>query len=70
MILAENLNDFLKYAQRKVVIFDDNESGREEENDTKDNPFLNTWEKQTMFDEDAVAFLNEKVPLSTLRDAA
>ncbi len=70
MILAENLGDFLKYAQRKVVIFDYDESGREEGTNSNDDPFLRTWEKQTMFDDDTVAFLNEKVPLSILREAA
>ena len=70
MILAENLNDFLKYAQRKPVIFDYDESNREEGTSLKDSENLSAWENRTMFDNDAVAFLNEKVPLSTLREAA
>ena len=70
MILAGNLEDFLKFAQRKAAIFDWNESNREEGTNMKEYPGLSVWETRTMFDEDAVAFLNEKVPLSVLREAA
>ncbi len=70
MILAQNLDDFLQFAQRKAVIFDWDETGREEGTSVNDDKFLSAWENRTMFDSDAVAFLNEKVPLSVLRQAA
>ena len=70
MTLAENLNDFLKYAQRKPVIFTWDDTGREEGTSLKGDEKLSAWETRTMFDEDSVAFLNEKVPLSALREAA
>ncbi|CAN5447591.1 hypothetical protein BH10ACI1_BH10ACI1_13630 [soil metagenome] len=70
MVLSENLGDFLKFAQRKAALFDWDETGREEGTSLKDDPNLRAWETRTMFDEDSVAFLNEKVPLSVLRDAA
>lgn len=70
MILAENLSDFLKYAPRKAAIFDWDDTGREEGTSLKNDPNLSAWENRTMFDTDAVAFLNEKVPLSVLREAA
>jgi hypothetical protein len=70
MILAENLNDFLKYAQRRAVVFAWDYSDREEPSSMKDEPRLAAWETRTMFDADATAFLNEKVPLVLLREAA
>jgi hypothetical protein len=70
MTVAENLNDFLKYAQRKAAVFTWDIADREEPTDLKDFEKLNAWETRTMFDDDAAAFLNEKVPLSVLREAA
>jgi hypothetical protein len=70
MILAENLNDFLKYAQRRAAMFAWDYSDREEPTSMKDEPRLAPWETRTMFDDDAAAFLNEKLPLSVLREAA
>ncbi len=70
MAVAANLEEFLKYAQRKAAIFDWNDTGREEGTDLKDDVRLRPWIDRPMFDDDAVAFLNEKVPLSTLRAAA
>ncbi|MEP6903498.1 MAG: hypothetical protein ABJA66_17380 [Actinomycetota bacterium] len=70
MALAENLEDFLKDAQRKPVIFEWDENDREEGTSVKDDEYLNAWENRTMFDEDSVAFFNEKMPLSVLRQAA
>jgi hypothetical protein len=80
MIFAENLDDFLKYAQRRAATFvwsdDANEEGTDlnspavfdgtDQFDKKMQP----WARRTMFDEDAVAFFNEKMPLSVLRQAA
>jgi hypothetical protein len=70
MTLAENLDDFLKYAQRKAAIFDWDENDREEGTSLKDNQYLKDWENRAMFDTDSVAFFNEKMPLSVLRQAA
>lgn len=68
--LAGNLNDFLKHAQRKAAMFSWDYADREEPTSMKDDEKLSAWETRVMFDDDAVAFLNEKVPLSTLREAA
>lgn len=68
--LAANLSEFLKFAQRRAVIFDWGEDGREEGTSTDEDGAAKTWKDRTMFDTDAVAFLNEKMPLSVLREAA
>jgi hypothetical protein len=68
--LAADLGEFLKFAQRQAAIFDWDENGREEGADLTNESVLAAWKDRPMFDDDAVAFLNEKVPLSTLRKAA
>lgn len=68
--LAADLSEFLTFAQRRAAIFDWDENGREEGTDISDDAILKPWKDRTMFDHDAVAFLNEKVPISTLRAAA
>lgn len=70
MILSDNLNDFLKFAQRKPVLFSWDDNDREEPSDISKDERLKGWESRTMFDVDAVTFLNENVPLSTLKEAA
>ncbi len=70
MTLAVNLDDFLKFAQRKPVIFTWDDTDREEGTSLKDDEYLKAWEKRTMFDEDSTVFFNEKMPLSVLRQAA
>ncbi len=70
MILAENPAEFIKYAQRKAATFVWSDDANEEGDDLKDNEELSPWKNRTMFDEDATAFLNEKMPLSLLREAA
>lgn len=70
MIIAENLEDFLKFAQRRAAIFTWNDNNREEPANLSGETILKNWEKREMFDMDAVAFLNEKVPLAVLREAA
>ena len=70
MILAENLTEFLKYARRKAATFVWSDDVNEEGDDLKANTELLPWKNRTMFDEDATAFLNEKMPLSMLREAA
>ncbi|MEZ5426446.1 MAG: hypothetical protein R2747_09285 [Pyrinomonadaceae bacterium] len=68
--LATDLEEFLKYAPRRAAIFDWDETGREEGTNLSDDQALKPWENRPMFDSDATAFLNEKVPLSVLREAA
>jgi hypothetical protein len=70
LTLAENLDDFLKFAPRKPVIFAWDEVNREEPANLADDENLSAWENRAMFDMDAVAFLNEKAPLAVLREAA
>ena len=70
MIVSENLAEFLKFAPRKASIFvwsDDDSEGGTSLQDDKD---MRVWTDRTMFDADAVAFFNEKLPLSVLREAA
>lgn len=70
MILSENLAEFLKYAQRNAATFIYSDDANEEGDDLKSNTQLQPWTKRKMFDADATAFLNEKMPLSVLREAA
>lgn len=70
MILSDNLADFLKFAQRKPVMFSWDDNNREEPTDISTDEKLKGWDTRTMFDLDAVTFLNENVPLSTLKEAA
>lgn len=72
MAVAANLDEFLKYAQRHPTLFvwsdDGNEAGDPLGKNSDKN--LLDWKNRTMFDEDSVAFFNEKMPLSVLREAA
>ena len=70
MILAENLAEFLKYAQRKAATFVWSDDGNEQGDDLKAGDPLQPWAKREMFDEDSTAFFNEKMPLAVLREAA
>lgn len=70
MIVAENLDEFLKFAQRKAATFIWSDDGNERGDDLKNNKELLPWQNRTMFDEDSVAFFNERMPLSVLREAA
>ncbi len=70
MILSDNLTDFMKFAQRKPVMFTWDDNDREEPTDISTDEKLKGWNTRTMFDVDAVTFLNENVPLSTLKEAA
>ncbi|MDQ6788488.1 MAG: hypothetical protein M3033_16920 [Acidobacteriota bacterium] len=67
---AQNLNEFLQFAQRKPSLFVWSYDPTQEGDDLKDDAELGVWKNRPMFDEDAVAFMNEKMPLSTLRQAA
>lgn len=79
--VSENLDEFLRDAQRRPAVFtwsdDANEEGINteikqifDETDYSFDKKMLPWTKQTMFDEDAVAFFNEKMPLSVLKQAA
>ena len=70
MILAEDLTEFLKYARRKAATFVWSDDANEQGEDLKSDKELQPWTKREMFDEDSVAFFNEKMPLSVLREAA
>ncbi len=70
MALAENLADFLKFAQRKAATFVWSDDPTEAGDDLQSDKNLQPWTQREMFDEDAVAFFNEKMPLSVLREAA
>ena len=70
MILSENLAEFLKFAQRKAATFVWSDDATEAGDDLQSDKDLQPWTKREMFDEDSVAFLNEKMPLSILREAA
>ena len=70
MIFATDLEDFLKFAQRKPVMFSWNETEREEPASLDEEEKLKSWGNRAMFDADGAAFLNEKAPLSVLRKAA
>ena len=70
LILAENLAEFLKYAPRKAATFVWSDDGNEGGDDLKDDKDLQPWTNRAMFDEDSVAFMNEKMPLAALREAA
>lgn len=70
MIVAENLDEFLKFAQRRAATFVWSDDFNEEGDDLKSDKDLQSWTNRTMFDEDSVAFFNEKMPLSVLRQAA
>lgn len=70
MILAENMEDFLKYAERKPAAFVWSDDGNEGGDDPKNDPQTGIWANRVMFDTDAAAFFNEKMPLATLRQAA
>jgi len=70
MQLAENLDDFLKFAQRRASTFVWSDDTNEEGDDLKNDKALAIWKDRPMFDYDSVEIFNEKMPLSTLRQAA
>ncbi|MGI8468023.1 MAG: hypothetical protein ACR2N3_06175 [Pyrinomonadaceae bacterium] len=76
MILAENLDEFLKFAQRRASVFswDGGDSDYETLNDeptgedylAEERP----WKDRTMFDADARQVFERQMPLSILKQAA
>jgi hypothetical protein len=67
-VFATSLDDYLKYAQRRPAIFSWGDDSREEPAELEGN--LAAWKDRAMFDADAALFLNERVPLSVLKQAA
>lgn len=70
MMLANDLEDFLKYAQRQPSAFSWDDDGRENAIDIKEDEELRALAGRNMFDNDAAHILNERFPLSMLREAA
>lgn len=67
-VFATSLDDYLKYAQRMPAIFSWGDDDREEPAEVEGK--LAEWKDRAMFDADAALFLNERVPLSVLKEAA
>lgn len=70
MQLADNLEDYLKFAQRQAATFVWSDDANEEGDDLKNDSDMQIWKDRTMFDVDSVNQFNQKVPLSVLRQAA
>lgn len=70
MLLASDLEDFLKYAQRQPAAFSWDDDGRENPADVSDDEELKIWAGRAMLDVDASRIMNEQFPLSMLREAA
>jgi hypothetical protein len=69
--LASNLFEFLTYAQRVPAGFSWDEDGREQPEEIAQNDDLKVFsDGRTLFDVDAAKILNEKMPLSVLKNAA
>jgi hypothetical protein len=78
LVLAQDLNEFVKFSQRRAVIFAYDESEflpvdvnalpkAGEEDYTKNE---RAWAKRTMFDADAVRVMNTQLPLAVLTQLA
>jgi hypothetical protein len=68
MILAENLADFVKFAQRIPADFVETEN--EQEVSAKDYPEAVALKNKKMFDTDASDFINTGIPLASMRELA
>lgn len=71
MLTAKNLDEFLKFAQRKAVAFTHNSSYDETEQIMKEEDRywekrVLAWRNNQMFDEDSIKFFNESFSLSGL----
>jgi hypothetical protein len=70
MMVAANLDEFLKFAQRQPAAYSWDDDGRENPIDIKDDEDLKTWGGRSLLDADATKILNEQFPLGQLREAA
>ncbi|MGB9181785.1 MAG: hypothetical protein WCB68_21320 [Pyrinomonadaceae bacterium] len=69
MTVARNLDEFLRFAQRSPTALSYDEDGREIPVEFEKDDENKKYMGQTMFDVDSIRILNEKMPLSVLRDA-
>lgn len=70
MLLATDLEEFLKYAQRPPAAYSWDDDGRELPIDLKQDEELKTWSGRMLLDTDSVKIMNEQFPLSLLKEAA
>ena len=74
MLVARDLDEFLRFAQRYPSAFSYNDDGRElpisSEEVSKDEQLKPFAEGRTMFDSDSVSRMNQLFPLSLLKEAA
>jgi hypothetical protein len=70
MTLASDSNDFLRFALRQPAAFSWDDDGRESPIDIKSDDELKPWMGRALFDVDSTSLLNERFPLSSLREAA
>ena len=70
MVVSENLDEFLEFAQRKAAIFSWSDDGNEAGDDLQKDSGIYQWKDRKMFDYDSVAYFNHKMPLETLAKAA
>ena len=71
MLVASNLDEFLTYAQRVPAGLSWNDDGREIPADPSDvGDEMKPLQNRPLFDSDAAKVLNEKMPLSLLKQAA
>jgi hypothetical protein len=70
MELAENLDDFLKFSQRRAATFVYSDDANEVGVDLKSEKELQVWKDRQMFDYDSAEIFNQKMPLAVLRQAA
>jgi hypothetical protein len=70
MQLADSLDEFLKFAQRRAATFVWSDDANEVGSDLKTEKGPSVWKNRTMFDYDSVAVFNQRMPLAVLRQAA
>lgn len=70
MTLASELNDFLKYALRHPSSFSWDDDGLETPIDIKEDDDLKLWAGRALLDGDSTNLINERFPLTLLREAA
>lgn len=73
MLLSSNLEEFLRYAQRRPAAFSWGEDDREipmEQADLAKDDDLKVLAGRTLFDSDATRIMNERFPLTLLQEAA
>jgi len=67
-VFSSDLDEYLLYAQRKPAMFTWDSYDSEEPAEPEGG--LAPWKSRVMFDADGVLFLNEKVPLSVMKQAS